>query len=364
MRRYSEIVGEKEVTNLVKGMDFRHPLLRREVFKRFFGFHTSYKIQPGLVYLFLPIISSRLNLDIEQRLWFAFLEGCTENPCTAYFVLLNFPTLPKKNDELKKFELFHREVWKKLQYDIDTRYNKGHLVEQTISYVNNLCGRTQLDYFTDCFSNDKKLWFDRIFKRATKVYKYGRMTTWSYLEFVKILSGLDFEYSSFMFKDSASKSHRNGLIKVLGRDELELTKEIPDSLGRIIHNKSLCDDLEKEGDKLLYELRDRYNGVDWYNLIQRETVESTLCTFKNCFRGRRYHNVYTDMSYYRIKKAEQEHRDVDFRIFWDIRSKNLPKELLLENGSCFTENQKKSMFKQTGRLPFIGIYDETFKILN
>lgn len=361
LKRYCDIHGLDEKDKLEAGIDFRRPEYRREVFKRFYGFHTSYGIHPGLVYLYLPEIAKREGWDMEQRLWAAFLEGCCENPCTMYYVTRFFPRLPRTLEEIERFSKWHAENWRKLAYDIDTRYNKGHLVEQTISYIKALAGRSQEAYFYDLYDPDPRKWFDSIWKASVKLYKFGRLTTWSYLEFVKILSGFDFEFSSFMMRDiSGSKSHRNGLLKVLGRDDLEMWSKLDN--GITTHPKALCDALEHEGFKLLNELKERYSGESWSGSIGVETLESALCAFKNFFRGYRYPNIYTDMSFDRIKKAERLCPEADFGIFWEIRRDKLPVELLVEcqPNDCGLTKEKQAYFSDTGKLPMMSVYDPVF----
>lgn len=361
LKTWCELNGEKEVRELDASMDFRNPQYRREVFFRLFHFHTSLGIQPGLVYLYLPKLAEIEHWDMEQRLWAAFLEGCTENPCTVYYIMKHVPRLPVGSVRMGVFERWHSRNWKKLCYDIDTRYNKGHLVEQTQSYIQALEGDTQEAWFTRPYKGDRRKWFDELWKKTTKLYKFGRLTTWSYLEFVKILSGFDFEYSGLMMTDvGGSKSHRNGMLRVMGRDDLEVWKGAEN--GMTVHSRELCLELEEKGRELLEELRYRWGRTTWGERIGYETVESTLCCFKNCFHGYRYPNIYTDMSYDRIRKAESLTPDIDYSVFWDIRRKNLPKSLLLEyqpNDPGLTP-EKQEYFKHTGKMVMMSTMDSAF----
>ena len=359
IQSWSELTGNSEVSSLTKGMDFRSKEVRKEVFFRLYEFHTSYGIHPGLVYLFLPALAESQGWTMEQRFWAAFLEGCTENPCTVWAIMQFFPELPK---DLTSFESWHRDNWRLLDYDIDTRYNKARLVDQTKSYLDTLKGRTQEQMFhDDCYSEDKKKWFDNISSTVTGMYRFGRMTSWSYIEFIKILSGYDYEYSSFYMKDLlGSKSHRSGTLLVMGREDLEYWRGIPSVKSQL---KDIYKTTEAKARQLTEELKDRFKDKPWAKSIGYETVESTLCCFKNCFHGRRYPNIYTDMSYDRIKKAERLWGNrVDFSIFWNIRKERLPKKLLLEYnpqdpGLC---PRKQEFFKNTGELPMISVMDDVF----
>lgn len=364
---YCELHNLPEISQLKEGMDFRDPQVRKEVFMRLFEFHTGYGIQPGLVYLYLPEIAKHEGWTIEQKLWAAFLEGICENPCTVWAIMQFFPELPRTDQERWSFEEWHIEHWRLLDYDRDTRYNKGHACEQLNSYVQNLDGLSQEDFFKGkLFDSDPKIWFNNIWAAVNKFYKFGRLTSWSYIEFIKILTGWNFEYSSLMMNDlEGSKSHRNGVLRVMGRDDLEWWKGNNNGITR--HNFDICYCTELYGWKLLAELKERFKDKPWNKDIGFQTLESTLCTFKNCFHGERYPNVYTDMSYDRIKKAEtlweKSIFSLDFSIFWDIRKKKLPKELLLEYNpnDPGLKPSKQNYFKETGHLPMLSILDPVFK---
>lgn len=359
IKTWTELSGVPLQTTLTKGMDFRAKEVRKEVFMRLYEFHTSFLIHPGLVYLFLPKLAEENKWSMEQRLWVAFLEGCTENPCTVWAILQFFPEMPR---DLREFSKWHSENWRSLDYDIDTRYNKGHLVEQLENYQKTLRGRTQEQMFRDdCYSEDKKKWFDNIYTIVTGMYKFGRMTSWSYIEFIKILSEYDFEFSSFHMEElSGSKSQRNGILLVNGRDDLDWWRENPEVT---CHSLEILETAELWARELTEELKERFKSKSWSKYIGYETVESTLCCFKNCFHGRRYPNIYTDMSFDRIKKAEKIWGNkIDFSNFWRIRKENLPKNLLLEfnsqdPGLC---PKKQEYFSKTGSFPMMSNLDEVF----
>lgn len=366
IKSYCELEHVEEIKTLTPDMDFRDPRVRKAVFFKLFEFHTKYKIHPGLVYLYLPLLAEHEKWDNEQRLWVAFLEGICENPCTVWAIVNTFPTLPRTEQEISLFEKWHSKYWKRLQYDIDTRYNKGHAVDQLRSYVSNLNGKSQFDFFMGFFGEacDNKQWFDLIYDKMTSdFYKFGRLTTWSYMEFIKILVPvLNYEYSSLKMDDiEGSKSHRNGMLRVLGRDDLEWWR--PELNGVTSHSKDFAREVEKRAVRLTQGLKEKFKNESWAKYIGYETVESTLCCFKNCFHGRRYPNIYTDMSYDRIKKAEEVWDGaIDFSIFWDMRKENLPRYLLLEYnpddvGLC---PKKQEYFMRTGKLPMLSVLDPVF----
>src|SRR5258708_12413575 len=76
------------------GMDFRKPEYRREVFLRFYQFHTQFKLHPGLVYLLIPYMRKRLNWNLEQLLWYCFINGNTQHPPTSWIIFNRFSDSP------------------------------------------------------------------------------------------------------------------------------------------------------------------------------------------------------------------------------------------------------------------------------
>ena len=91
--RWSELTSQSEVKDLQKGMDFREPRYRREVFLRFYEYHLKYKSHPGAVYFAMPWLANYFNMNEEQKLWTAFINGCSQNIVTTYMILQKFPTI-------------------------------------------------------------------------------------------------------------------------------------------------------------------------------------------------------------------------------------------------------------------------------
>jgi hypothetical protein len=85
------LAGETEVSRLEAGMDFRHPTFRREVFLRFYQFHLRHRSHPGGVYLLMPYLQEHEGWGPEESLWFAFLNGNTQNPVTSWLMHRQFP---------------------------------------------------------------------------------------------------------------------------------------------------------------------------------------------------------------------------------------------------------------------------------
>lgn len=358
-KSYFEEHGISPYEEIPKGhKDFRDVLCRKYLFFSLYEFHCKYKINPGLVYLYLPVLTK--DMDIEDKLWVALLEGITENPCSVFAIIKYIPHLPRNEKDIDEFIKFFENNYRRIDYDNDTVYQKNSRVLRKAlnSYIDILDGKTQENFFLSLNKGDDEKWFDELFNCFIQnLYSMNRMSVWSYLEFVKIVSGFTFKYSSFfMGKRDESLSQRNGLLYYLGRDDLIAKRGESNK-----HSNELMDWCEIKAKELTEELKIKFKGYDFIDDVGYQTVESVLCCYKNLFHGRRYPNIYTDMSYLRIKKAEQNWKELDYSIFWKIRKDNLPKELLVECtsdlGLC---KAKQNHFKETGEVPMLSVMDKVY----
>lgn len=320
MKRYCELKNIPEIKDLKSGMNFRRPEYRREVFLRFYEFHLKYKAHAGAIYYAFPYIFKELKMNMEQKLLFAFINGCTQNVVTTYFIFQQIKDLKTYNPT--KFSLWFRKHYDKLGWDTDRRYVKNKLEDMISSYAKKMEGTTQEEYFKRIMtSGDKYKDFKLLWHEVEGTFEYfGRLATFSYLEYLKI-AGLNIDCDELFLDDiEGSKSHRNGLCKVLGRDDLDNWKT------KVNYTPEIIEWLKKEGEILLEEARQRFPHED----LSYFTLETTLCCYKSWHRpNRRYPNVYNDMFYERIKYAEQKwNKKLD--IFWRARAEYLPDYLRLE----------------------------------
>jgi len=328
---YSELMGVEETTTLSRGMDFRHPTKRLETFIRFYRFHLRWKTHPGCVYFVLPGLAEKLGLDLEQRLWLAYLNGNTQNPLTSYLFLREAPT-PTKAFKLKQFFNIN---YNRLAFDTDRRYQKKHFLEAVDDYLRRLDESTcltQEQFFKELFEQAIGD-FDKLFNQVSKFAHFGRLSTWSYLEYIW-LTGVEGRMvpSHLMLRDrSGSKSHRNGLMKVLGRDDLDDHKSNPKEFTGD-YPPGFFEWADEKASIVLRRAKEVSVGTDYEGYVNFFTLESALCTYKSWHRpNRRYPNVYADMMYNRIVEAERAWPGVDFDIFWGLREKALDPYLRLES---------------------------------
>ncbi len=324
------MIGRKttaEITELSNGLDFRLPEYRREVFHRFYEFHLENRSHPGCVYYAIPWLINRFNLDQEQKLWLAFLNGNTQNIVTTWLIFERFNTISAAVTPAAT-SWFH-ENYLSLAWDTDRRYHKKAFLDSVKCY-SELVGTSQLVFFESLYGNREEDTFRRVWDKVrSSFYTFGRLSTFSYLEYLRIV-GLPILCDDLFLTDmSGSKSHRNGLAKVLGRDDLDWHKssgfEGDYAPGQLAW-------LGSEAELLLSEAKRR--TVTNLDVDPRDvnyfTLESALCTYKSWHRPRRrYPNCYNDMFHDRIKKAETAWGVLP--LFWGIREDCVAHHLRLEN---------------------------------
>ena len=358
---YCKINNIEEVADLQKGMDFRLPQYRREVFLKLYEFNLKYKAHAGFVYGAFPYLNKKFSLDTEQKLWLGFLNGCTQNIVTSWIIFELFPDINSFN--VDTFNDWWNINYKKFivgkGWDLDRRYFKigktglTNCIKCYKEYVDKHGSQQNLFdsivKYNDPYKNFRMLWdFVR-----NKLLSFGRLSTFSYTEFLKI-QGLNIDCDDLLLEDiSGSRSHRNGLCKVLGRDDLDWWKT------KVTYSKETINWLKDEADILLQECKDKikYDDISFYSL------ETALCNYKSMHRpNRRYPNVYNDMFYNRIKYAESMW-DKNFSLFWDMRIEILPKELRVEdNPKDFgLHPYKQNFYLNTGQVVMMDKEWDCFK---
>lgn len=330
----------RPVAGLAAGMDFRAPHLRREVFLRSYEFTTRHRSHPGGVYYALPGMADALGWDPEQRAWAAFLNANTQNPVTT---LLLMGAGPRPADAAAVLD-YWRAHYRDLAWDTDRRYHKARLTEAVTGYLT-LTEGAQVDYWRRA----AQAGWAGCWEAARAVPTMGRLSAWSYLEYVKLLGVGDVpDADTLMLGDrDGSRSHRNGLALVTGRDEWMWWKPNPGFDGR--YTAGMIAELEVAGTGLLAAARARMPGHPDVGYL---TLESALCTYKSWHRpNRRYPGVYNDLLHDRIRHAEARHGH-RFDVLWDARAKALPAGLRLEDNPLDPGPVpvKQNWYRETGEV--------------
>jgi len=327
--------------------DFRLKANREELFNGLYKFNLKHRIMPGLVYLYLPELANMFHWEDEQKLWFAFLNGLTQNPITSLRLFLQLDQVPKPGDDLKSFGAWFDDNWHNLQFDTDRKYQKKETTEAIRQYARLVAEHgTQAKMLTQSYED---LW--RLV--STKYFSFGRLSSFSYLEYVHIY-GYGADCTSLNFRDkTGSKSHRNGMLLLIGNDHLVWDKRQPGSHDGDYGNlEMICEFLEEAATTRIGKFMQQHPGTP---NVSRFTFESNLCTFKNHFFGHRYPGVYADMAYQRILKAKESGLRELASIFLLIRKLRLPSYLLMEREKpgAPTIKQRAMQFKRTG-FPYRG----------
>lgn len=335
--RYCDLIGEKEVKDFTTTDDLRLPRFRREVFHRFYTFHLKHKTHPGCVYFLLPALAEKEGLDTEGQFEAAFVNGNTQNPVTTSLLLKN---------GRGGYGKFFKTHYSRLAFDTDRRYHKKEFL-RAVSFYRSKVGDSQEAFFN---SLAEEPW-EKVFKTIREFHSFGRLSTWSYLEYLRII-GLPIEPSDLMLRDlDGSKSHRNGLSRVLGRDDLDWHRSNPTGFAGA-YSEAVLDWLTQEAATLLSEARVRAKGRAWEADVNFFTLESALCTYKSWHRpNRRYPNVYADMLVERIRGAEKNWPEEDFSWLWEARRKQIPAHLRLEDNPTDPglSPDKQNHYLTTGR---------------
>lgn len=352
--RYCDLVGEPEVKDLRRGQDFRHPRYRREVFHRFYEFHLRYGTHPGCVYFVLPAVCDRLGLDPEERLWIAYLNGLTQNPVTTYLLFTRGGGLGGMKG--RALERLFTSSYDRLAFDTDRRYQKKSTLDAVEDYRSRVAAA----------GSQERLWrnadeggWEEVWKLVMSLRHFGRLSAWSYSEYLAVVGAVATRPPDLLLGDrDGSRSHRNGLARVLGRDDLDWHKTNPTQFsGR--YETAVVEWLESEAVELLSEARQRAVGKPWRGDVSNLTLESALCTYKSWHRlRRRYPNCYADMLRDRIDAAEKEWGVEDVGLFWDIRSENLPATLRVESDptDLGIHPDKQNQYLRTGIPPMMGLH--------
>lgn len=321
--------------------DYRLPENRKVYFDALYKMNLEQRVMPGLVYLYMPALAEHYGWGAEQKLWFAFLNGMTQNPITSLRIFERLDEVPPANAKLTQFDAWFNENWETLQFDTDRRYQKRDTVEAIKAYANVVSAYGSQEYLLT--RKYQELW-----ALVRSSYKsFGRLSTFSYLEYV-YLNGFGADCDDLVFEDkSGSKSHRNGMLFLLGKDELIWDKRLDNGQdGKYPEFKKMCNWLTGQADDYLKNTT--VPGAS------RFTMESNLCTFKNHFFGRRYPGVYADMAWERIKWAEV--RNIDTELFKAIRAEHLPGWLRVEcEKNPLPLKQKAAIFPLTG-VPYRAEY--------
>jgi uncharacterized protein YdhG (YjbR/CyaY superfamily) len=223
------------------------------------------------------------------------------------------------------------------------------------SYQRYIGNQTQKEKIESLYGNTEKVNFDNLWTSVkTSLHKFGRYSTWFYLQHLKHTAGVLIDPTSLMLDDyDGSRSHRNGLLYALGQE---------DSVDRKLTTLEYAN-LESQAKEILSETQARFpelaSSIDYF------TMETCLCSFKKLFREKhgRYLGYYLDRQAEEIIKAESDGwYGIDWNVLWQSREETI--DLRLDN-RLGIDKERFPNFIRTGRLENLDwLFNDEEPILN
>ena len=124
-------------------MDYRQPQNRREAFIRWYAWSMKYDDCDPAVWA-TNYLNKRYEHNDEQRLWLAWLYGNTYYLPTAWILMNEFPDFELAT--VDRMEQWNAANYKRLRYQTDTKWNKGHLPAMFASYQKFIGNGTQREH--------------------------------------------------------------------------------------------------------------------------------------------------------------------------------------------------------------------------
>ena len=298
-------------------MDYRSESNRREAFIRWYAWSLKYNDCDPAVWA-TNYLNKRYEHNDEQRIWLCWLYGNTYHLPTAWVLMNEFPDYELANVE--RIAAWNTANYRRLRYQTDTKWNKGHLSAMFASYQQFIGGKSQREKIESYYVGTDEENFDNLWVNAkSNLYKFGRYSTWFYLQHLKHTAGVQINPSSLMLNDfSGSRSHRNGLLFALSQEH-DVDKKL---------SRSEYADLESRARDIIQETRARF--PDLHHQIDYFTMETCLCSFKKIFREHhgRYLGYYLDRQTEEIQKCESDGwSGIEWNVFWQSRSETLDTRL-------------------------------------
>jgi hypothetical protein len=318
-------------------MDYRLPQNCREAFIRWWIWSLKYDDCDPAVWM-TNYLHKRYEHNDEQRLWLAWLYGNTYYLPTAWVLMNEFPDFELAT--VDRMEQWNTANYKRLRYQTDTKWNKGHLPTMFASYQKFIGDRTQREALEEYYGYTEEENFNNLWKGIkSSLHKFGRYSTWFYIQHLKHTTGVHVNPTSLMLDDyDGSRSHRNGLLCAIGRH---------DDMDRKLTAAEYAN-LESQAYAILCEAQARFpelaHQIDYF------TMETCLCSFKKIFREHhgRYLGYYLDRQAEEIMQCERDGwYGIDWDVLWQARNESIDLRLDHKRG---IDKERFSSFLRTGKL--------------
>lgn len=318
-------------------MDYRLQENRREAFIRWYAWSLKYDDCDPAVWA-TNYLNKRYEHNDEQRLWLCWLYGNTYYLPTAWILMNEFPDFELAT--VDRMEQWNTANYKRLRYQTDTKWNKGHLPSMFESYQKFIGNRSQRETLESYYGDNEEENFDALWDALKgSLHKFGRYSTWFYLQHLKHTAGIRVNPTSLMLDDyDGSRSHRNGLLLALGKD---------DDYDRRLDGVEYVA-LEAEARSILCEMEQRFPGLK--SQLDFFTMETCLCSFKKIFREKhgRYLGYYLDRQAEEIMQCEKDGwYGIDWEVLWQARNETIDLRLDHKRG---IDKDRFASFLNSGKL--------------
>ena len=319
-------------------------LKTKEDFINWFGWSLEIEDCDPALYM-TNYFFDRFEYNTEQKLWLVWLYGTTYHFPTAYIIWNEFPDMELVG--VDRLTDWNNENYSRLRYQTDTKWNKGHLPAQFLSYKDWVGGRSQREAFAPHIVDDPVQTFYNLWDVANGWHKFGRYSSWFYLQSLKQCAGINLDVDSLWLHDySGSRSHRNGLCYAVNKPEWVNEKL----------DKTQLQYLDAEAAEILAEVKTRFPNVahkaDYF------AMETCLCSFKKLFRKRegRYLGYYLDRQAEEISKCENDNwSGIDWHPMWQAREETCRKEYLTNSIS----KSKMEIYLDSGVIDYNKTFTDT-----
>ena len=306
-----------------------------EQFIEWFGESVKIEDCDPAIYM-INYFFDRFEFNQEQKYWYCWIYGTTYHFPTTYVIWNEFPDMELVGiDRLKDW---NDKNYKRLRYQVDTKWNKGHLPEQFISYKNWVGNQSQHQKIQSLLTGEPNDDFEIMWKESKSWFKFGRYMAWFYLQVLKHCAAVNIEPQTLMLEDYAgSRSHRNGLCYALGENDLINQKLNPQQLK----------DFTISSEQILKETKKKYPKLE--KKLDYFAMETCLCSFKKLFRisRGRYLGYYHDRQAEEIQQVEQDGWiGINWKPLWEAREESIQKQYLTNK----IDTEKMKLFLQKNPL--------------
>lgn len=309
---------------------------RLDTFRRFWTQQLAiHDCDPGIYAL--KYLVRRQELNTNQQFWLCWLYASTYNVATAWVIFNEFPDY--ENVDVERLAAFNRANIKRLPYQKDQKWLRGHLAPMFVS-LRELCGESLSTYWFRHLDDFPTAW-----KAAMSLHKVGRYTAWMFTQAMNEVCQMGWEPTSLELNHDSSQMHRGGLCLALGRDAWA------DKLHTFSRHE--LDTLDRDAALLLEDVRSSFPEL---TVVRPDffSMETALCAFRKLFRRERgrYLGYYLDRWAEDIQKtAALDWPGIDWELLWECRLDGLPKHFCRSSG---VDKTQFGVFLDSGEKEFMA----------